>query len=345
MILAFLLGCPDNEGTDKAGPIDTSGLVCDRIHGTGGVVIWDDISTTPHFPDEAPDAETKMSSVAGPLGDGVSWIGMFGPQVMVSDDSGCNWDFNGSGLPVGGDWDLVAAGNTVYAFDRLSSQGGYSKDDGMSWTAFDSGGTWLSEVVADPAVAGRLRGVQARGVVTSEDGGANWVLTGPAPAEGLVGGVACASGLDTIFVVTATGGYLSKTGGQTWDDISASVVTDSFVPSRAAIHPDDADVLFMSGRDDDGAVIVRSTDGGASWDDAASTRQVDLDVGAPLWPAPGTGSSLASAFGSGGGDPYINVYEITVSNVATSHVGAYVGVTDIAFRDDGAWVCAVHAVE
>ncbi len=344
MIVLLLFACPDDDATDKVGTIDTSSNACDRVHGATGILVYEDNGDTVHFPTDAPDKETQTTSTAGPLGDGTSWMAMFGPRVMVSDDGGCNWDFNGSGLPSTGRWQLLAAGDRVYAFDELSSQAGYSTDAGKNWNAADVGGTFLAQPVAG-ATSTTVRGIQSRGVVTTEDGGVNWSVTATLPAVDVVAGDVFAGDTERIFVVTPTGGYTSRTGGASWDDISAAVTTDSFVPSRAAIHPDNADVLFMSGEDDDGPVIVRSTDGGASWDDAASIRQVDLDAGAPLWPVPGSGTTVLSGWATRDDDYGMNLYVVSTTGIHTSHVGSYWGLNDVSFRDDGAWIAAVHGVE
>lgn len=163
----ILLACTDKSSDDpRTFDSDTAG-VCGRVRGANGILLYEDGGDDLHAPTEPPD-DVHTTGVTGPVGSGSGMIAAYGGNVLVSADTGCNWEEAGN-LPAGGDWALVAAGTRVYAFDRASSTGARSDDLGETWTPFDSVEPFLDPPVWDGA--SRLRGVQARGVATSDDGG------------------------------------------------------------------------------------------------------------------------------------------------------------------------------
>jgi hypothetical protein len=341
--LAALAACDPSSG-DKLDTLDSGNIACDRIHGATGVLMLEDGGDTFHFPTAAPDSAVDTTSTGGPLGDGVSWGAFFGGRWLTSEDSGCNWDDKGGKVPSTGDWDLVVTRDVLYAFDRASSAGATTRNGGDSWTATDSGEPFLGDVTVDPDMVGRLRGVQSRGVLTSEDDGTNWTLSASPPEASVLWGSVWAGGVDTVAAVSSTAVYLSVTGGASWTNITGSLTSESFTPARVAIHPDDADSIFVSGTDDDGGAIYWTGDGGTTWKQRALQRQVDLDGDAPLWPAPGYPEEVISAWATTEGDYGINLYRIDATGIHTVHVSSYWAVNDVSFRSDGAWIVAVSGV-
>ena len=348
-----LLACPDETG-DKVGGLDSGDVVCDRIHGATGILKYgyDDAGTAEseddawsvHFPNTAPDGLTRTTGVSGPLSDGVTLVALFGGRLLVSTDDGCTWDDDGGVLPSTGDWLLNAQGSTLYAFDRASSAGGFSKDDGASWTATEASEPFVGLPVADASVAGKLRGVQARGVVTTDDDGTNWDVSGTVPSGTLVGAAVWPGGLDTIVAATTEGVYLSRTAGTAWDDIGASLITAGITPSRVAIHPSNADVIWTAGSDENGGVIEATTNAGASWKPVAAQRNVDLDPAAALWPDPNEADVLLSHFDVADGDGSVTMYRFFSGNIESHIVSTYRGLSDIAFLPDGSWIAGVDSV-
>ncbi|MSQ01218.1 MAG: hypothetical protein EXR71_04890 [Myxococcales bacterium] len=344
VVLALFGAACEPSTTDKVGGVDTSEVSCDRIHGARGVLIIDDDVT--HFPTEAPDTIVATTSVAGPLSDG-GYVAIAGGELLTSADEGCNWDEPGSRLPGAGDWDLVAAGEVVYAVDRASSSTATSTDGTLSWTASDSGEPFLGEVAFDPAVPGRLRGVQARGAVTTEDFGATWTPNATPPPAALTAGAVYGGDLGVV-VATHTGGVLlSNTGGTAWEEVGVQLFADGFIGYRIAFSTDSADTIWVAGIEDgDTTAIYRTIDGGGRWDDVMSSKGHDLDADAPLWMVPDKLNGAISAWGSTQDNYGINVYEITAGeNVHTTHTSAYTNVHDVVVRDDGSLLVAVDGLK
>lgn len=352
-VLLPLLGCPENTG-DKVGNLDSGDLVCDRIDGASGIVkyAYDDGGTSEseddawsvNFPNSAPDGLTRTTGVSGPLSDGETWAALFGGRWLLSTDEGCTWDDKGGVLPSTGDWQLDAQGTTVYAWDRASSAGAFSKSDGASWTATDASEPFVAFPVADPGVAGKLRGVQARGVVTSDDDGTNWDVSAASPAGTLTGAAVWPGGIDTIVAATSEGVFLSRSGGGGWDEIGVALETAGIVPSGVAIHPSDADTIWVIGTDTNGPVIEITTDAGLNWSLVVAQRNVDLDVTAALWPDPTEADVLLSHFDSGDGDGSITMYRFFAGNIESHKVSSYRGISDIGFLPDGSWLAGVDSV-
>ena len=338
-VLISLAACATSTDVD---PGDTSAPECDRIHGAKGVVLL--VDEVAHFPTEAPDQATATTSVAGPLDDG-RYLAVAGGELLLSEDDGCNWTEPGSRLPATGDWDLVVQGATVHAFDRASSATATSTDGALSWAASDSGEAFLGAVAADPTVAGRLRGVQSRGVVTSEDGGTTWTAASGTPTATLVSGAVYGQDLETAAGAWSGGVMITRTGGQTWDEIGADLVEDGFVPGTVVFSTESPDTLWAIGTEVDTVVLYVTFDGGNTWTDAASSKGIDIEADARLWPVPGALSSVATAWGTTQDNYGINLYEIVAGdNIHTTHTTAYYHVHDVAFREDGAWIVGVDAI-
>ncbi len=343
VLVLFAAAC-DTGSTDKVGGSDTSEVSCDRIHGARGILIIDGDVT--HFPTEQPDEFVATTSVAGPLSDG-GYVSVAGGELFTSADDGCNWEEPGSRLPGTGDWDLVAAGNTIYAFDRASSSTATSTDGALSWVATDAGEPFLGEVAFDAAVPGTLRGVQPRGAVTSLDFGATWTVNATPPPAPLTAGAVFGGDLSAV-VATHSGGVLrSNTGGTSWDEIGVQLFADGFVGQRIIFSTDSADTIWVSGIEDgDTTVIYRTIDGGGRWDDVMSSKGYDLDEDAPLWAVPDLQNGAISAWGSTQDNYGINVYEIVAGeNVHTTHTSAYYNVHDVVVRDDGSLLVAVDGLK
>jgi hypothetical protein len=348
-LLLALLACTDKDGdTDPIDSGDTGLPECGRVRGTQGVMMFSEGDVV-HAPTEAPDATTPSHSVAGPLTDGLTWLVSYGGRIEQSLDAGCNWERVGA-LPATGWWDLVAAGDRVYAFDRGSGDGARSDDAGVSWSPFDSTEAFVGPVTVAPGDPSRLRGLQARGVVTSSDGGDSWQVTGTAP-PGIGRDVAVfADDLDTIAAATDTGLYYTRGGGTTWYDVGTTLPRDktatTTLPYHVAISPDDLEVLYAMSLDDTGLWgVSRTADHGANWDFMITSDGVRLNADSDLWPVPGRTDQVISAYGSSTDSYGIDLLTMTAGEAThTLHVGGgYYNINVVRFEVDR-WVAAVDGV-
>jgi hypothetical protein len=284
---------------------------------------------------------TPTHSVAGPLSDGLTWIDSEGGRIQRSIDAGCNWEGVGN-LPASGWWELQPAGDRVYAFDRGSSDAARSDDQGVSWTPFDTGGTFVGDVTVDPADPARLRGMQERGVVSSTDGGDSWQVTGTAPAGTLRDASVSPQDLDTIVVGTDVGISFTRGGGTTWDEVGATFPQDATVPGitvpQVAVHPDDADVLFAVGQDTTGLYsVARSPDHGGTWALLVTSQALNghLDDTSELWPVPGNTDQALLTYGSSLDAYGIDLHTMTLGDSTRSlHVGGWSHIEDVDFGAD-----------
>lgn len=349
MLWLLLAACTDKGGyLDTSSPDDTGNPECGRLRGATGVLMYTEDGASVHAPTEAPDPEKRTTGIAGPLTDGLTWLAVEEGRVYRSDDAGCNWDDVGT-LPVGVAWQLLAAGDRVYAFDLASGDGARSDDRGLSWSPFDAGGAFLDLPVASHTDGTFLRGVQARGVVSSYDGGDTWTVTGALPDGTPRRAAVSAATPDRVVVSTDLGVWTSPTGGGSWQDVTAGLTTDATVPGVAggpvAVHPDDEQVLFAISEDGGGVwTLHRSADYGATWTRMADSDQVTLDGASPLWPLPGAPTRVLSAYGSSVDDFGLDLY-LSEQGVGTRtlHISSYYGMTGMSFGADR-WIASVHGV-
>jgi hypothetical protein len=343
--LLALLGCTDKGFTlDTGDLVDTGVPQCGRVRGTEGILLYQDDGNAIRSPVDAPDAVDNTTGVAGPLGDDRTYVAVTNGRALQSLDGGCNWDAVGN-LPAG-DWRLVAAGSRVYAFDAASAAGARSDDLGVSWTAFDAVEAFVGEQpVVDAADTARLRGLQARGVVTSSDGGESWSVGAALPAEAtnLADADLSPGNLDVAVLAAGNGAWRTENAGTSWSPIGTDAT------SAVAIHPDDGAVVFATMTDADAlTTIYRSADSGGTWSRLVDSTQVVLPTGPALWPVPGNTLQALSAEGplynENTETDGVNVYIVTGgSGTRTSFVGTFFRVHQFAFGDDR-WVAAVDAV-
>lgn len=323
---------------------DTAG-VCGRVRGSsGGILRYEGGGDDLHAPTETPSTEVKTTGVTGPVAGASGMIAVQGGQVLSSVDTGCNWTETGN-LPATGDWALAAAGDRVYAFDRLSSDGAYSDNLGDSWAPFDTAEPFVDPPVVDLG-SGRIRGVQARGVVTSDDAGASWALAGDPPFPPR-GGSVSASNLDIVVIAGDGGVQFSHTGGSTWDDVSTTLVGIEDGPVagvRVGVSPVDDDVLFAITDGTDGTrTIQHSVDGGLAWNRLGDSTQITIGDDARVYSAPTDPTQmLSSSFVPDSNK--LNLYRITVGEgIHAVGVGGYTTMQQIAMMDD-VWLAGVSAV-
>ncbi len=342
--LALSAGCT-GKSTDLTHSFDsdTAGI-CGRVRGShGGVLRYQSGGDDLHAPTEAPSTSTKTTGVAGPVAGATGMIAVYGGQVMSSVDTGCNWSDTGN-LPATGDWALVAAGDRVYAFDRASSAGAWSDDVGGSWTPFDT----LQPFVDPPTIdvsTGRIRGVEAAGVATSDDSGATWAIAGSLPFTAVAGSVNPAN-LDQVAIAGEGGVQTSHTGGTTWDDVSSTLYGIESGPVagvRVGLSPADPNVIYAITDGSDGTrTFQHSGDGGLSWDRMGDSTQVVIGDDARVYPSPDDPAvMLSSSFVSDSSK--MNLYVLTFgSGIHNVSVAGYTTMQQIAMMGD-VWLASVSA--
>lgn len=349
MLLLLSLACTgavaDKTLTYDSG--DSGTPECGRVRGTAGILMFQ-ADDAVRAPVDAAESDTDSHSVAGPLSDGLTWMLSYGPEIQVSTDAGCNWDRVGN-LPATGWWNLVAAGDRVYAFDRDSGDAARTDDVGVSWTPFDAGEPFVGWPVVDAGDPNRLRGVQARGVVTTSDGGESWQITGTAPAGTLRDASLVPTDLDTIAVATTTGLAYTRGGGATWTEIGANLPSSKgstgYTVTRVAVHPENVDVLWARSQDSNGTTFVsRTEDHGGDWSQQASSEGSHLDEQSGLWPVPGRTDQVISSYASGVDSYGLDLHTITVGvGTHTLHVGTYFSFNHLVIGPDR-WIAAVDGV-
>lgn len=206
-----------------------------------------------------------------------------GGAIWVSEDGGSTWADRSSGLPAYGMNALHLAG------DRLLVGGGqlfgsqyfglYVSDDlGATWTALHDA-SWPLPVVtgiavdpADPDVI--LATTDGAGVNRSVDGGASWE-TGAGDTGNLslrAVNFVPGSSDEVLLGATSLGVFVSSDGGDAYTASSTGIAEFSLFSVHAnPLDPDDIAVAFQ-GNNSGG--VLRSTDGGQSWqqEDVPGTR-------------------------------------------------------------------------
>ncbi len=338
-------GCTDKDYALDSGEADDTGIdECGRLRGTEGVLLYQEDGNTVRSPLETPNNTDVTTGVAGPLGDDRTYVAVVSGRAIRTEDGGCNWERMGS-LPAG-EWKLLGAGARVYAFDTLSSAGARSDDFGASWSAFDAVEAFVGGIpVVDDADPARLRGLQARGVVTTSDGGETWSAGAALPTGASVLGDSDVfpGNLDIAVLGAANGAWYTNNAGTSWTSIGTDAV------SAIAIHPDDADVVFATTTDAEAVTTVsRSADSGATWSRLTDSTQVALPTTPALWPVPGDSTRALSAFGpvynENTESDGVNLYVMqNGEGTRTVFVGTWFHLHQITFGADR-WVAAMDAV-
>ncbi|HXO42455.1 MAG TPA: hypothetical protein VN999_13460 [Thermoanaerobaculia bacterium] len=170
--------------------------------------------------------------------------------------------------PDGGSIDTLAASPAQPGLLYATSLAGLfrSADGGATWARMSRGlEGFVSGVVADPQSAATVYVIGELGLARSVDGAATWSLLGQLPgSDALLGGPALA--IDPQSPATMYGGgYLfvwkSVDAGATWTKLPAA--GRSF--ATVAVDPGNPSTVFAVDNLD--GVVLRSTDGGATWEE------------------------------------------------------------------------------
>lgn len=228
---------------------------------------WTSVSAQPHdfMGFSAHPAEEGVFYSSGHPAPGTGLANPIG--FMVSTDGGVTW----SPRSLEGEADFhtmtvaPSDGDVVYGWNGAGQAGLYvSTDAGSSWEALTGG--MLSEVGGALSLAVHpddpdqvWAGTQA-GLLASRDAGQTWesVLS-----EGVTAVAFDPADPQRVLAYAPEGGGLveSPDGGQTWTELG--LVLDEDAAGHLAVHPQDADILYVGTY---GQALLRSTDGGSSWD-------------------------------------------------------------------------------
>lgn len=179
----------------------------------------------------------------------------------------------------------VAGAPTLFATD----------DGGASWFALGSTpgsatlGNGPTGIVFDPSDPRRYweSGIYGPGVFRTDDAGASFTRLGDVSHDDLV----AIDFTDPARATLLAGGheqshtlYLSRNGGTTWENIGARIASDQNTSNPMILAHD----TFLVGTWGSGGAILRSTDGGTSWqqvlDQAPAGPPLHASDGAIYWP-------------------------------------------------------------
>lgn len=191
---------------------------------------------------------------------------------MVSTDAGVTW----SPRSLEGEVDFHAMtvapsdGDVVYGWNGAGQAGLYvSTDAGSSWNTITDGmlseaGGALTLAVGPGDPDEVWAGTQA-GLLVSRDAGQTWEAL---PSAGVTAVAFDPADPQRVLAYAPEGGGLveSRDGGQTWTELG--LVLDGDAAGHLAVHPDDPDTVYVGTYGQD---VLRSTDGGDSWDTLAES--------------------------------------------------------------------------
>jgi hypothetical protein len=226
--------------------------------------------------------------------------------VWQSTDSGASWSrlstltANGSSTAAGAAGiNVVSAafssGSSTRVYAAVDNQGFYRSDDGgTTWTKNNSGlpHTNIFRVVADPALPDYVyvtlgsNGTSPGGVYKSQNGGTSWtaVNSGLPRVSGANAGLT--SRYEAIAVAPSSPTYVytgdarfgtghgvarSVNGGGSWTSILTGSQVNTFDPAGFStevitVDPSNRDRVFAG----NSAYVLRTENGGATWDDVTS---------------------------------------------------------------------------
>jgi hypothetical protein len=195
------------------------------------------------------------------------------PRLLhVSGDGGITW--RDTGLPFDGpdaSYGDPGDASVIFASNHRSSDGG------ETWQAMEDCSAVLTNDAADPA---RLFGVKDRGqdwaVVLSEDKGENWQVLAVRPQR--IRDIAIDPVRNRLYAVSSDDLWFWEENA--WQRV-VNLPQDQLNGWRiatVAVDPVDPDVVYAGGKRDlfkTSVAVVRSLDGGATWENLTQTEPLD----------------------------------------------------------------------
>lgn len=206
--------------------------------------------------------------------------------VYVSNDSGASWSLERTGLGSTGvmtgfyvkemainesDDSVVIGGDAMHTWSAATSdwQGPVTGTSGLSIQALA-----ISPVTPDNIVAGFYEvGGGANGLMTTVDGGQNWIKPPMFSGETITAVAFAPSGGNVVYAGALSGSiWRSDDAGLSWTEVFTGTDYDH-VQAIAVDHtdPDRAFAVFGNG-----VAMRRTTDGGDTWDELADTNLESL---------------------------------------------------------------------
>jgi hypothetical protein len=179
------------------------------------------------------------------------------PGFKVSSDGGQTFTARNQGLPATDVHGLGRDPASGRLYAAVVGEGLLASDDqGGSWTTVNPEVQTMGPILVDPTDAKRLYLSDMQNLLGSEDGGRSWQRLAALP-----GAMSLAQAADGTLFAAADGTVLKSTDrGRTFAPLGALPVQVSAV----AVTPNGGR-LYAAGLDGDRAVVVRSDDAGATW--------------------------------------------------------------------------------
>jgi len=179
------------------------------------------------------------------------------PGFKVSSDGGQTFSARNDGLPATDVHGLGHDPSSGRLYAAVVGKGLLASDDqGRSWTTINPGVQTMGPILVDPTDPKRLYLSDMRNLLGSQDGGRSWQRLGAIP-----GAMSLAQTGDGTLFAAANGVVVRSTDrGGAFSQLGALPVQVSAV----AVTPDGRR-LYAAALDGNQAVVVRSDDAGATW--------------------------------------------------------------------------------
>ena len=219
---------------------------------------------------------------------------------------------------IGSDLPRTIAGVSSLTIDPGAPSTLYAVEvGGRLFRSIDSGDTWslrgsvvgVSFVAVDPRNSSTVYAATHRGVLKSADGGETWAGANSGLANNYVSNIAIDPATPaTLYAVASSGVFKSTDAARTWNKLDAFSIPNAYYyfSGRVTIDPVTPSTIYVDVYTGgaNGLVILKSADGGQSWnklfapDDGLTLSGLVVD---PVTPstlyAAGRGSILKSADG------------------------------------------------